>query len=422
MKIFSSLQHQQLKSLFAFEALIQIGKLLLISLVAYVTKNQLIITSMMVIFFVELCCKTLLYRYALHQPHQFNLVVSIILALDCIILSSYLFFIGGATNALISFLLLPIAISAILLEKKQTWLICLLAIICYSLLMKFNLPFSFNASEHAHHSVGSSHFLAMWGTFTISALVLTVFVVSMAQKIQQQKQNIANYRQEQLRSEQIIAIGTASASAAHELATPLSTMQLVCDELELIDDEQERSEQLSLLQQQLARCQQILGQLRLDNEQVKLDKNAQVNAVTFFDTVFERWTIVRPDISITINNELNATLDMLSHPTLNSALMNLLDNAADASLENQINQITVKLSHDQRFITMDIIDQGPGVSPQLIQQLAQPKASNKQHGMGLGLFLANTSIERLHGQVSLTNGVTGAITSVTLPIAQGSAQ
>ncbi|NRA60497.1 MAG: HAMP domain-containing histidine kinase [Psychrobium sp.] len=378
---------------------------------------------MTLIFMGELLSKLLIYRLAIKKLLALPPLIFTLLLLDVLFLSGYLYFIGGATNALISLLLLPIAISAILLNQQQTWLIAATALICYTLLMTFNLPLTFDtANGHQHGMTQDSHYWAMWGTFFISTLVLTTFVLSMAQAIKERDSNIANYREEQLRSEQVVALGTMAASAAHELATPLSTMQLISDDFECIDNSDERAAQMALMQQQLTRCHDILAQLRHNTTQLKDNKHISVNAKLFFNEVIDTWSVVRPDISYDVDiNQLNQQ-HIKTHATLASAIMNLLNNAADASLEQQKNQIEISftLCQQQTMIEMSIRHYGNKVNIELQNQLGNIAVSNKKNGMGIGVFLANASIEKLHGQVTLSNLDYGVLTRVYLPVIENS--
>ena len=423
MLIFSNSPEQQYRGIFIFEVLMLLAKLLMIAFVSYLSHSPALLLSMALIFIVELLSKLLIYRLATKQQLIFSSLIFTLLLLELLFLSSYLYFIGGATNALISLLLLPIAISAILLNQQQTWLIAATALICYTLLMTFNLPLTFDsANDHQHGMTEKSHYWAMWGTFFISTLVLTTFVLSMAQAIKERDSNIANYREKQLRSEQVVALGTMAASATHELATPLSTMQLISDDFNCIDDSNERAAQMALMQQQLTRCHDILAQLRHNTTLLKDNENIPINARLFFNEVIDTWSVVRPDILYDVDiNQLNQQ-QINTHATLASAIMNLLNNAADASLEQQKNLIEISFTLHQQptMIEMSIRHYGKKMNIELQNQLGSIAVSNKKNGMGIGVFLANASIEKLHGQVTLSNLDYGVLTQVYLPVIENS--
>ena len=101
------------------------------------------------------------------------------------------------------------------------------------------------------------------------------------------------------------------------------------------------------------------------------------------------------------------------HPVVQQSLLNLLNNAAEASPE----QVEVTVHWDERCLYIDIRDYGPGISPEQIEKMGRPISSTKPGGLGLGLFLTHSSLNRHGGQVSLLNADgSGLLTSVALPL------
>jgi len=98
--------------------------------------------------------------------------------------------------------------------------------------------------------------------------------------------------------------------------------------------------------------------------------------------------------------------------TLDQALTNLLNNAADANPE----QIAIRLDWQDESVVIDIRDHGPGVAMSIADQLGETFISTKSKGMGIGLFLTHATINRLGGGVSLYNHPEGGtLTEVKLP-------
>jgi two-component system sensor histidine kinase RegB len=99
--------------------------------------------------------------------------------------------------------------------------------------------------------------------------------------------------------------------------------------------------------------------------------------------------------------------------TLGQALLNLLNNAADASPD----RVEIEGYWDEAEIRLRILDRGPGLSPEAERCAGQPFFTTKGHGTGIGLFLSNATIERLGGRVTLLNREGGgAVTEVRLPL------
>ena len=123
-----------------------------------------------------------------------------------------------------------------MLPWRYTWVIAGLSLLAYSLMLFYSHPIATlqPMDDHSHHMQGdfNLHILGMWFTFAISTVLITYFVVKMANALRQQEQLLATDREDELRDEQILAVATLAAGTAHELGTPLSTMSVLLDELE----------------------------------------------------------------------------------------------------------------------------------------------------------------------------------------------
>ncbi len=139
-------------------------------------------------------------------------------------MSLLLFFSGGATNAFVSLLLIPIAIAAVTLPPALLAFVALMAIGSYTILLCF-LPMS------VMHGNMEGHFIGMGINFLFSALVVALVVGKMARSINQRELAIAAYRENLLKQDQVMSLGVASAQVTHQLATPITTIQLLVDEL-----------------------------------------------------------------------------------------------------------------------------------------------------------------------------------------------
>jgi two-component system sensor histidine kinase RegB len=263
-------------------------------------------------------------------------------------------------------------------------------------------------------SIFDLHVLGMWLGFVLSATIIAWFVVQMAQAVRQRDETLTRVREEILRNERIVALGTQAAGAAHEMGTPLSTMAVVIGELQrdVAAWQPELRDSLTILDDQVRGCKRILD---------KIMANAQDSGATLpqpanklMAEVLDEWQLLRPSAQYHYhcNNERpapNINVDV----TLRAALMNLLNNAADASPQ-PLEIIT--LWDDSKF-TLEILDQGTGLSEEAALKAGSAFFTTKKDGRGLGLFLANATIERMGGTVKLVNRKNGGATTVlTLPI------
>ena len=213
-----------------------------------------------------------------------------------------------------------------------------------------------------------------------------------------------------MRDEQLLAVGTLAAGTAHELGTPLNTMKLLIDEM--IADAQHSQDDLHLLNQQLALCKTTLKQLLTTAEQSQHKQLAAQPLHTYFSALLERWLLMRPTVKANIelaDGEQNACF----HPTIDQSIINLLNNAADASPD----RVDINLSWDNDQAIICIRDYGSGLDARKIDQLGQAFVTDKADGVGLGLFLSRATLTRFGGEVRLQNSADGGtITEIILPL------
>ncbi|MEQ1628925.1 MAG: ATP-binding protein [Gallionella sp.] len=336
------------------------------------------------------------------------------LCVDVLALSVLLYFGGGSTNPFISLFLLPLVIAAATLPQRYTWGMALLTAACYSTLMFYYQALPHNHHDHNSDSAFNTHVMGMWLGFFISAVVVAYFVTQMAQTVRSRDEQLARVREAVLRNERIVALGTQAAGAAHEMGTPLSTMAVVINELQhdLKAEQGELRDSLTILDEQVRGCKRILDKI-LSNAQH--DGSGTWQAVDLMmATLLDEWQLLRPTARYQYQNKTyRGELDV--DTTLRAALMNLLNNAADASPEG----IEIVAHCDDSHFILTITDHGPGLSDEVARQAGSAFFTTKEEGRGLGLFLANATIERLGGTVRLSNNPEGgATTALTLPLAK----
>ncbi len=342
-----------------------------------------------------------------------NLELFVQLCTDVFALSILLYFGGGSTNPFVSLFLLPLVIAAATLPGRYSWAMAALTAACYSVLMFYYIPLPHN-HQHDGDSAFNAHVLGMWLGFVISAVVVAYFVVQMAQAVRSRDEMLARVREEILRNERIVTLGTQAAGAAHELGTPLSTMAVVIGELRHdVESRPEWRDGLAILEEQVRGCKRILDKI-LANAQ---DRGAATlrPADHLAAEVLNEWQLLRPAAQYQYHCNGTPPAPLISvDASLRAALMNLLNNAADASPQG----IEISSRWDAESFTLEIRDHGEGLSDEAALKAGSAFFTTKTGGHGVGLFLANATIERMGGSVRLFNRKEGgATTLLTLPAA-----
>jgi two-component system sensor histidine kinase RegB len=322
-----------------------------------------------------------------------------------------LYFSGGASNPFVSLFLVPVAIAAATLSRVYAWLLTISATVFYSVLMKYYIPLH-------HHEMNSTvsfdlHLLGMWANFIISALLIAYFVVNMAHALYLREQEIKLQREESLRNEQLIAVGTLAANAAHELGTPLSTVLLLASELEA---KHGSDPDLQLLTSQILRCRNVVQGLGKDASDVMNKNRTEQPLSDFCELLVDQLNLIRPNLQVQqIIDEKFESCSITADKTLQQSLLSILNNAADASLLANDNRIEFTVLSMNEHLVIQIRDFGGGIPEEMANKIGKTQVSNKLHGLGLGLFLANATIERYDGTVTIENHPEqGAVTRVFL--------
>lgn len=262
------------------------------------------------------------------------------IAVDILGWSFLMYLTGGANNPFISYLLVPVIISAAVLHQKFTAVMALAALLAYSLLLQYHLPFSplspavGNTTMHGG-AMSNTHILGMWFNFALSAALVVLVVSRMAHAMRQREQKAAKLRENSLRDEQIHAIATMAATTAHELGTPLNTLSLYADELKhLCGNKPEVENLLNAMEERLDQCGQITRKLASRAEIDKLRAQSSQLAQPWLEGVIAQWKNKRPEAHIALQtDEQCQDASIKIDQTLAPAIENLLNNALEAGSE-----------------------------------------------------------------------------------------
>lgn len=335
---------------------------------------------------------------------------------DIAALTLLFYFTGGYSNPLAWMYLLPIAVAAVALPPRWVWVITGLAVASYAALVFFHVPLS---HLHVNDLVGvglDTHLVGMWLGFTVSAALVAGFVSRIGQNLRENDRLVAEAREQMLESERMLALGALAAATAHELGTPLATMAVLAGELS--DEHAENpalSQDLALLRKQIARCKEILSSLAASAGQMRGEGATRVALDEFLQETLLRWRDTRPALHFdcTLTGPIPAP-NIAADRTLGQALVNLLDNAADASPE----RVELQGGWEGDMLQLDIRDFGSGLAPEIAAQVGQPFFTTKEEkGMGIGLYLARIILGRHGGAVELSSQAEGGtLTRIRLPL------
>lgn len=314
---------------------------------------------------------------------------------DMLALFGLLYYTGGASNPFTSLFILQVVIAAIILPAIYTWMIAAGAVGLYTLLMFWNVEM-----PYLHHHLGeffNLHVQGMWLSFVLLSLIISGFAVKMSMTIRRQDALLAE-------AEKIAAVGALAANAAHELGTPLATLSLLAEDLD--------KNKADPFFYQLTRCKEIISRITTAGGLARAESGTSMPWEKFLHNLIERWKQSYPTLPVTITIQPGTSPRILADQGLVQAIVNILNNAAEASPEG----IQLDARWNAQYLTVMIQDKGKGFPEEMLSHLGEIGLTTKPKGMGMGLFLAKNMIHRYQGTLTFKNIQEGAVVTIHLPL------
>ena len=393
----------------------QLGQLISILFVEYFLKFNFDFYNYCLIIIVIGIITNFYLQFKIRENQLNNFFSSTFLAYDIIQLGCLLFLTGGITNPFIFLLVIPSVFSSKYLNLFSTiFLVFLSGTIL--VIISFNymeLPYP----DIAHFHVPDYYLLSIPISVFIGLLFLVYFGVKFGNEYRIRKEALEKMQSIMAKEHELVSLGGQAAAAAHSLATPLSTISLILKELnEDLGNDKKYHEDLNLLISQSNRCNEILKRLSLnpkaDNKffgKLSLAEYMQEIVLSFEEISNKNFVINN------LNNKnpivINRKLEIIF------GLRNFIGNANKFSKNN----ISIFIVSDKEKSNVLIKDDGKGFAPDIISKLGEPyiRSSDKSHninsGMGLGIFIAKTLLEKNFATVDFKNlkETNGASVSIT---------
>ncbi len=348
-------------------------------------------------------------RWRLAQPWPVSAgELMLHVAIDTVVLGWLLFLTGGATNPFAALLLLPITLVATALSPRHVIVVALMSLSTYLVLLRWNQPLP---------PLGSGlHLLGMAMSFLISACLLGWFISRLALVLRDNQTLAQRIRERALRDEGFLAIATQAAGAAHELNTPLSTMRTLVTELRREHTEGVLAEDLALLDRQIERCRDSLRELVAAGKAQLAQTGERISVADFVNGCGDRLQLLRPEILYRVELPPDAAEWIVEVPAgLRHAVLNLMNNAAEASLANDSEAVDVTVAREGANLVLRVRDHGRGIPRAM--RLGTPFESSKSTGFGIGLALADATAERLGGELVIRDADGGGTeTRLSVPL------
>lgn len=325
------------------------------------------------------------------------------LAADAAALAALVYFSGGYANPFISLLLLPLILCAVTIPARYAWAMTFWVAVLYSLLARYYLPLILEVDSQTAIDL---HLGGMWLNFLFTAALVSAFVATLSGALRRRDAELAQAREKSLRDEQLFALGMQAASAAHDLATPLSVLSVCLNELEHeYAGDEALTPPLRLMRGQTERMRAVLGRLATVAG-ASADRDAAWRSLDdWLADLLDHWRLMWPGVqaSLALDGACPGPR-VRDDPMLVSVLANLLNNAARASPAG----IELHARWDEHWLSLAVLDRGPGLAAE----------NGQSAGWGVGLRLARAALERFGGDLHISPRQGGGLeVGVRLPLA-----
>lgn len=346
-----------------------------------------------------------------------------LLTFDLLQLASLLYLTGGLDNPFVVLALAPVVIGAVSLPRAQAaWLVALM--IALALLLAFHhLPMPW--IEGAALSLPPVYRAGIWIALGLAGIFVTLYAARVAQEARLLSDALAATELVLAREQHLSQLDGLAAAAAHELGTPLATIALVTKEWAKHPGAPPAVDDLDLLSQQVRRCREILGKLTsLGSDPGSM--LAHMSLGVLLEEVVQPHRNFDVDVKVALSGAPPEPVGARS-PGVLYGLGNLVENAVDFARS----AVEARADWDASTVTVTITDDGPGFAPEILSSLGEPyvttRAADRRAkidettGLGLGLFIAKTLLERSGADVRIANradGQSGAEVRIRWPRAE----
>jgi two-component system sensor histidine kinase RegB len=346
-----------------------------------------------------------------------------LLALNIAELAGLLFFTGGLQNPFSFLFLAPVLISATALPMRLTIALGVLAVACATLLGFFHLPLPWDSDDPL--VLPPIYLFGVWLSILLAIGVTSLYSFQVTEEARKLSDALAATELVLTREQHLTQLDGLAAAAAHELGTPLSTIFLISRELEkTVPADNALAADLKTLREQAQRCRDILAKItQLSSSGAPFDRMP-------LSTLIEETVAPHRDFGIAIKVRIAVAAASEPVGSRNPAILygvgNILENAVDFART----AVEVNAWWNRETVEIVISDDGPGIAPDVLKRIGEPylsrrrgadDAQSEHAGLGLGVFIARTLLERTGATVSFSNRTFpdhGAVVQIVWPRAR----
>ena len=329
------------------------------------------------------------------------------LIIDILQLTLLLYITGGILNPFIIFLIIPSVFASLSLEKKTNYILILITLLSIIFLTFFyeetSLPFPKKSL------VDLSFYYSIPVSLIIALFFLNFFAITFGQESSLRKEALDKTQQLIAKEHELVSLGGQAAAAAHSLATPLSTIKLITQELsKSLRGNNDIEKDMLLLRQQVERCNQILKKLTLNPDIDDEFIDYELTLSNYLNEIIRSFQAISKKKFFFQDNQNTNPIKFKRSIEIIYGLRNFIGNANKFAKE----KIFITINSDSEITEIIIEDDGDGFPKDILEKIGEPyirtkeKNYNNKSGLGLGIFIGGTLLERNYAKVTCRNSIT----------------
>ncbi len=330
----------------------------------------------------------------------------IFLVIDIVQLGILIYLTGGVSNPFVIFLLIPSVFSSSNLSFVTNFLLVSLTTIVIIFLTFYSNNLPGPISTHFH--VSPYYYYAIPASLIIALFFLNFFAMTFGSQSRLRKEALAKMEEVMATEHELLSLGGQAAAAAHSLGTPLSTIKIITQDLvRQFKGQKEVEKDIELLSSQVERCNEILKRLTIDpvEEDDFIDKDLTMRdylseIISSFREISKKKFIFNYDQDSNLR-KITKSIEIVY------GLRNFIGNANKFSKGS----VYINLKSDSEMTEITIEDDGNGYPKDVLPKIGEPYLSSSSQvkskkGLGLGLFIGKTLLEKNFASILCRNSKT----------------
>ncbi len=383
-----------------------IGQFLTINIVFFIFKFQFNIYLTNFIIFVGIITNLVLI-YFYQKNILSNRASFIFLFVDIIQLSSLIYLTGGILNPFSIFLIIPSVFSSSNLDLKTSLTLICLTILFIILLTFYHVELIYPGTSKV--LVNNFYYYAIPTSLIVALIFLNYFAATFGIESRLRKEALDKLEQVIAKEQELVSLGGQAAAAAHSLNTPLSTIKVISQDMyQQFKNDNDIKKDIELLVSQVERCGQILKKLTLNPSQEDDFINKELSISDYISEIIKSFKEISDKEFIVNLSQDSNSFKISKKIEIIYGIRNFLGNANKFAKS----KIYISVKSNSEITEISIEDDGNGYPKDILGKIGEPyiKSSfykeNTKAGLGLGIFIGKTLLERNKAKVICRNSKT----------------